>query len=85
MHNTPYRSAQNISKTLRCSSTHSITPPDRNVEAGPVIKAVFHPARYTSIANCIGPVRATTPASYPGSSPENWRESLEDFITCLMT
>ena len=34
MHNTPYRSARNASKTLRCLSTHSITPPDRNMEAG---------------------------------------------------
>ena len=32
---TPYCSARNVSKTLRCSSTHSInTLPDRNMEAG---------------------------------------------------
>ena len=31
---TPYHLAQNVSKTLRCSSTHSITLPDRNMEAG---------------------------------------------------
>ena len=43
---TPYRSARNVSKTLCCSSTHTLLFQIAIWRQAPVIKAVFHPASY---------------------------------------